>query len=339
MDSLWFEYHLPTIWALLLSTAVMLYVILDGFDLGMGVLFPWVKGEHERDQMMNSVAPFWDGNETWLILGGGGLWIAFPKAYAIIMPALYLPVIFMLMGLIFRGISFEFRFVSKPNNKRWDFAFSAGSIAAAFFQGVILGTVVHGIKVVDGQFAGGPLDWTHPFALMCGVGVVAGYALLGTFWLMMRVEGELRLRAKQLALPALIVLFAFIIGVAIWTPLAVPSVSARWFDSAAMKYIWILPLLILTMGWWAWHAIKRGSGGQGFAAAVIIFLLCFVGLAVSIFPYLVPPVLTLWEASVSPESQLFMLLGAAPLIPLILAYTAFIYWTFRGKVKLGDKYY
>lgn len=339
MDSLWFQYHLPTIWLLLLCTAVMLYVVLDGFDLGMGILFPWVKGEQERDQMMNSVAPFWDGNETWLILGGGGLWIAFPKAYAIIMPALYLPVIFMLMGLVFRGISFEFRFASKPNHKKWDIAFSAGSIVAAFFQGVILGTVVHGIKVVNGQFAGGPLDWTHPFALMCGVGVVAGYALLGTFWLMMRVEGGLRLRAKQLALPAVWVLFAFIMAVAIWTPLAVPSVAARWFNSAAMAYIAVLALLILAMLWWALHSAQRGNGGQGFAAAVLIFLFSFVGLVISLFPYLVPPVLTLWQASVSPESQLFMLIGTIPLIPLILAYTAFIYWTFRGKVKAGETYY
>ncbi len=339
MHSLWFDYHLPVIWALLLSVVVLLYVVLDGFDLGMGILFPWVKDEEQRDRMMNSIAPFWDGNETWLVLAGGSLWIAFPKAYAIILPALYLPILIMFMGLICRGVSFEFRFISKPKQKKWDLAFSAGSIVAAFCQGVVLGTVIHGIEVVDGKFAGGPLDWTHPFALMCGFGVVAGYALLGAFWLMLRTDGALRLRAKQLAMPALIILFAFLLGAAIWTPLAVPSINARWFDSAALNYIWVLPLLVLALVWWAFSAIKKGRGGQGFAATVFIFIFSFVGIAVSIFPYLVPPVLTLWEASISPESQLFMLLGVMPLVPLILAYTAFIYWTFRGKVKTGDTYY
>lgn len=339
MHSLWFDYYLPVIWALLLSTAVLLYVVLDGFDLGMGILFPWTKDEGERDQMMNSVAPFWDGNETWLVLGGGGLWIAFPKAYAVIMPALYLPIIGMLLGLILRGVSFEFRFISKPHHHKWDFAFMAGSLIAAFFQGVVLGTIIHGITVVDGQFAGGPFEWLHPFSIMTGFGLIMGYALLGSCWLMMRTDGLISLKAQQWAIPALIGLLAFIVAVSIWTPLTLSNVSERWFGSTGLKYLWPVPLLTALLAWVAYKGIKRGSGVQGFAAAVGLFLLCFIGIAVSIFPYLVPQSITLWEASVSPESQLFMLLGAAPLIPLILAYTAFVYWVFRRKVKPGEEFY
>lgn len=339
MHSLWFDYYLPVIWALLLSTAVLLYVVLDGFDLGMGILFPWTKEEGERDQMMHSIAPFWDGNETWLVLGGGGLWIAFPKAYAIIMSALYFPVIGMLLGLILRGISFEFRFMAKPHHRKWDITFVTGSIVAAFFQGVILGTIIHGITVVDGQFAGGPFEWLHPFSIMTGFGLVIGYALLGACWLMMRIEGPLARKAQRWAIPCLAGLLLFIVAVSVWTPLTLTNVAERWFGSGGLKYLWPVPLLTAFLAWIAYKGIQRGNGAQGFAATVGLFLLCFIGIAVSIFPYLVPQSLTLWEASVSPETQLFMLLGAAPLIPLILAYTAFIYWTFRRKLKPEDHYY
>ena len=197
------EFTVPVVWALLIGTAVALYIVLDGFDLGLGILFPFFPAESDRDQMMNSVAPFWDGNETWLILGGGGLWVAFPKAYAVIMPALYLPVIFMLLALIFRGVAFEFRWVAKPRHRKWDIAFAGGSTLAAFSQGVILGGLLQGITVVDGQFAGGPLDWLTPFALLCGFGVVAGYALLGATWLLMKTEGPVEERARRMA-PALL---------------------------------------------------------------------------------------------------------------------------------------
>jgi cytochrome d ubiquinol oxidase subunit II len=198
------EYWLPIVWAGVIATAVALYVILDGFDLGIGILFPTTKSERMRDQMMNTVAPFWDGNETWLVLGGGGLWVAFPKAYAIIMPALYLPVIVMLLALIFRGVSFEFRFVAKPNHRFWDAAFIGGSIVAAFMQGVILGHLIIGIKVENESFAGGSFDWLAPFPLMCGAGLVAGYGLLGTTWLIMRTSGETAEHARGLIMPFLI---------------------------------------------------------------------------------------------------------------------------------------
>ncbi|MGF7163466.1 cytochrome d ubiquinol oxidase subunit II [Rhodoligotrophos appendicifer] len=339
MDSLWFEYYLPLIWAALIGTAIVLYVVLDGFDLGIGILFPWTREEGERDQMMNSVAPFWDGNETWLVLGGGGLWIAFPKAFAVIMPALYLPIIFMLLGLVFRGVAFEFRFVSKPNHHWWDVAFAGGSVVAAFCQGTVLGTVIHGITVVDGQFAGGPFDWLHPFAILCGLGLVAGYALLGSGWLMMRVEGPLEAKAQRWAPIALILLVAFIVAVSIWTPLAFPGLTDRWFKEPEIYYLWPVPLLTALFAWLASRGIANARGLQTFSSSVALFLLCFLGLAISVFPYLVPPTITLWDASAVPESQLFLLLGAVPLVPIILIYTGFIYWTFRGKLKPGEGYH
>src|SRR6185369_11010577 len=199
------EWYLPVIWTAVIGAAVALYVILDGFDLGIGILFPFAKQDKERDQMMNSVAPFWDGNETWLVLGGGGLWVAFPKAYAVIMPAVYLPVIVMLLALIFRGVSFEFRFVAKPRHLRWDVAFAGGSTLAAFCQGVILGSLIQGVTVVDGRFGGGPFDWATPFALLCGLGLVAGYALLGATWLIMKTEGKIAERARPTAKALLVV--------------------------------------------------------------------------------------------------------------------------------------
>ncbi|WP_108660138.1 cytochrome d ubiquinol oxidase subunit II [Acuticoccus kandeliae] len=339
MDTLWFTTYLPLIWAALIGVAVVLYVLLDGFDLGMGILFPFTKDERERDQMMNSVAPFWDGNETWLILGGGGLWVAFPKAYAIIMPAVYLPIIFMLLALVFRGVAFEFRFVSKPNHRKWDIAFALGSTVAAFCQGMVLGAVVYGVPVTDAQFSGGPFDWLHPFSILCGVGLVAGYALLGSGWLMMRVEGELREKARRWARPLLFALVAFIAVVSIWTPLAIPPIADRWFSWPEIAYLVPVPLLTAWFTWLALRGVEAGKGAKTFLSSVALFVLCFAGLAISVFPYLVPRSITLWEAAAAPESQLFLLLGAVPMVPIILIYTGFIYWTFRGTLKPGEGYH
>lgn len=336
---LFMEFYLPVIWGLLIATAVALYVLLDGFDLGVGILFPFTKDEDERDQMMNSIAPFWDGNETWLILGGGGLWVAFPKAYAILMPGVYIPVIVMLLALAFRGVAFEFRFVSKPHHKWWDVAFAGGSTVAAFCQGLILGTVIDGIVVADNTFAGGPLDWLRPFSIVCGLGLVCGYALLGSGWLMMRVEGLVASHARRWARPAFVGLFVFIVVVSLWTALGVPRISDRWFSAPMIYVLWPVPLVTLLLGYIGWRAIDRGLGLRTFATAVGLFLLCFSGLAISNYPYLVPPTLTVWDAAAAPDSQMFMLLGAVPLLPLILMYTAFVYWTFRGKVRPGEGYH
>ena len=333
------EWYLPVIWAGVIGTAVMLYVILDGFDLGIAILFPTTKDEGERDQMMNSVAPFWDGNETWLVLGGAGLWVAFPYAYAIIMPAFYIPVILMLLALIFRGVAFEFRWVAKPHHKIWDLAFWAGSTLAAFAQGLILGGLLQGIKVVDKQFAGGPFDWLTPFTLMCGAGVVIGYATLGATWLVYKTDGPVAERARRQAKALLLGLLAFAILVSLWTPYAHPRIAARWFTPFNLMLLWPLPVLTAICGYFAWKRLHGAHEFTPFALTIAIFVLCFLGLAVSNYPYLVPPDLTIWDTAAAPSSHVFVLIGVSFLLPTILFYTAFVYWTFRGKVRSDSGYH
>ena len=331
------ELYLPVIWAGLIATAVALYVILDGFDLGIGILFPTTREEKERDQMMNTVAPFWDGNETWLVLGGGGLWVAFPQAYAVIMPGLYLPVIVMLLALIFRGVSFEFRFVSKPNHRLWDFAFFGGSTVAAFAQGVILGGLIQGITVVDGKFGGGPFDWATPFALLCGVGLVAGYGLLGATWLIAKTEGPVRQRARGQARALLLAVLALIAVVSLWTPLGFQRISERWFSTPNIWFLWPVPLITAALGWYVWRGLGRSHDFAPFIGTIGLFVLAYLGLAISTFPYLVPPTLTVWDTAAVPESQIFTLIGVVVLLPIILGYFAFVFWTFRGKVGIGSE--
>ena len=326
---------LAVIWAAVLGAAVAFYVILDGFDLGVGILFPFARRERDRDTMMNSVAPFWDGNETWLVLGGGGLWVAFPKAYAIIMPAFYLPVIVMLLALIFRGVSFEFRWVAKPRHRLWDFAFAASSTLAAFSQGVILGGLVQGIKVENGAFAGGPFDWATPFAALCGLGLIAGYGLLGSTWLIWKAEGALAESARRQAIWLLYAVLVFIAAVSLWTPLASPRIAERWFTMPNLVYLAPVPVLTAAVAFLAWRALRRRREILPFFAAIGLFCLGYLGLVISVFPYLVPPTLTIWDAAAAPESQIFSLFGVLFMLPIILGYVAFIYWTFRGKVSEG----
>jgi len=332
------EWYLPVIWAALIGTAVALYVILDGFDLGIGILFPTAKSESERDQMMRSIAPFWDGNETWLILGGGGLWVAFPQAYAVIMPALYLPVIVMLLALVFRGVAFEFRTVSR-SKIAWNLAFSAGSTLAAFCQGVILAGLIEGIRVKNGAFAGGPFDWATPFALLCGLGVIAGYALLGASWLLMKTEGPIAERARNQAKALLVAVLVFMAAVSLWTPYAFPEIAARWFSLPNILYLWPVPLLTALVALAAWRALQKGRELAPFAASIALFLLGYLGLVISRFPYLVPPSLTIWQTAAVPASQIFMLIGTLVFLPLALSYTALVYWLFRGKVRPGEGYH
>ncbi|MGX5735575.1 cytochrome d ubiquinol oxidase subunit II [Bosea thiooxidans] len=333
------EWYLPVIWAVLIGTAVMLYVVLDGFDLGIAILFPTTRDEGERDQMMNSVAPFWDGNETWLVLGGGGLWVAFPQAYAIIMPAFYIPIILMLLSLIFRGVAFEFRWVAKPHHHRWDVAFWLGSTVAAFSQGLVLGGLIEGVKVENGQFAGGPLDWLTPFTVMCGAGVVIGYALLGATWLLYKTEGAVAERARRQARMLLIGLMAFAALVSVWTPYAHPRIAARWFEPGNLLWLWPFPVLTALCGYLAWRRLGGSHEFTPFALTIAIFLLCFLGLSISNFPYLVPPGVTIWDAAAAPASHVFVLIGVLFLLPMILFYTAFVYWTFRGKVRAESGYH
>ena len=314
MPELW----LPYIWAGIIGLSVVFYVIADGFDLGIGILFPFTRDEGDRDVMMNSVAPFWDGNETWLVLGGGGLLVAFPIAYAIIMPALYVPIILMLLALIFRGVSFEFRWVSKPNHRAWDFAFWAGSTLATFAQGLVLGGFIQGIDVVDERFVGGPLDFLTPFSVMCGIGLVVGYALIGATWLIMRTEGNVAERAAvwaRILLPAVLV---FIAIVSLWTPFGVERIYDRWFTWTSLMWLWPVPVVTGLVAFFAWTRL------QGDASA---------------YPYLVPPSVTIEQAASSVKTQSFMLVGVMILLPVILGYIVFVYYTFRGKVRPGEGYH
>lgn len=332
-------YWLPLVWAATLGAAVALYVILDGFDLGLGILFPVTPAETDRDVMMNTVAPFWDGNETWLVLGGGGLFVAFPLAYGIIMPALYLPVIIMLLALVFRGVAFEFRWVAKPKHALWDLAFAWGSIVATFMQGVILGGLLQGITVSNNAFAGGPLDWLAPFPLFTGLSLVAGYALLGATWLVMKTEGEMAATARSRAKVLLGLVLVSMAVISIWTPVAVDRIMVRWFSLPNVFLLAPIPLLTALAAYLCWRGLERGDEVSPFLAAISLFLLGFLGLVVSNAPYLVPPAVTVWQAAAPPSSQLFMLVGVLVLLPIILGYTAFVYWTFRGKVREGEGYH
>ncbi len=331
--------YLPVIWATIIGTAVAMYVILDGFDLGLGILFPLARRESYRDDMMSSVAPFWDGNETWLVLGGGGMLAAFPLAYSILFSALYIPIILMLLALILRGVAFEFRWAAKPNHKYWDLAFSGGSIVAAFAQGFVLGGMLQGVKVIDGRFAGGPFDWLSLFSLMCGCGLVAGYGLLAACWLTIKTQGELAQYARTLAARFLIAVALFAALVSLWTPIRYERIAERWFSTPNIFFLWPLPLATAGLGYLVWRWIEKGAEYKPFFGVIGIFLLCFIGLAISSYPYLVPPSVDVWQAAAAPASLKFMLAGVSVLLPLILLYTAFVYWTFRGKLGPGESYH
>jgi cytochrome d ubiquinol oxidase subunit II len=333
--SLW----LPVVWVLVLGVAVALYVMLDGFDLGIGILFPASPEEAHRDQMMNSVAPFWDGNETWLVLGGGGLLVAFPLAYSIIMPAVYLPVIIMLLALVFRGVAFEFRWVAKPHHQIWDLAFAGGSITASFMQGIILGALLEGIEIENNAYAGGTFDWLSPFSLITGLAVVAGYALLGATWLVMKTDGEVQAKARTQAKQLLPVVLVALAIVSLWTPLAIPRIFERWFTLPNFLLLLPVPLLTAYAAWSCWSGLAKGHDVRPFVSTIALFLLGFIGLAASNLPLIVPPSLDVWQATAHPSSQFFMLIGVLILLPIILAYTVFVYHTFRGKVRAGEGYH
>jgi cytochrome d ubiquinol oxidase subunit II len=330
---------LPLAWAGLLCLGLMLYVILDGFDLGIGILFPWGQTDEERDLMMNSIAPHWDGNETWLVLAGGGLFAAFPKAYGLLMTALYIPILFMLFALVFRGVAFEFRFKAERSRGVWDTAFNLGSVLAAFFQGAVLGAFIQGIEVTEGRFTGNVMDWLTPFSLMTGFALICGYALLGACWLALKTEGHLQRWAFQAGQILLFVVLAWIAMVSIVTPLTSEEVARRWFSLPNLFWLLPVPILTASVGGLLWRALRRHSPRAPFALTIILFGLGAFGLAVSLWPYTVPRAFTLWETAAPPASQAFLLVGAVLLLPLILAYTAYNYWVFRGKVHPGAGYH
>ncbi|MGD9785129.1 MAG: cytochrome d ubiquinol oxidase subunit II [Hyphomicrobiaceae bacterium] len=330
---------LAFVWAVLIAFAVLAYVVLDGFDLGIGLLFPFLGGRRHQDVAMNSVAPVWDGNETWLVLGGGGLFAVFPLAYAIVLPALYAPITAMLLGLILRGVAFEFRWRTERGRVIWDIAFTLGSVIATFAQGIALGALVQGIKVEGRAYAGGWYDWLTPFSLACGVALLIGYGLLGATWLVMKTEGDLQKRALGFARVLAWGLMAAILVFSLWTPFLDPKFMARWFSFPALLYTAPVPLATGFVAFRLLRALAAGHEREPFLMTLALFVLCYVGLGISFYPHMVPPSITIWDAAAPDKSLAFLLSGAAVLIPLILAYTAYSYWVFRGKVPAEGGYH
>lgn len=324
---------LPLIWGGLIATAVLLYVLLDGFDLGIGILFPFAPSDKCRDKMMNSIAPFWDGNETWLVLGGGGLFAAFPMAYSIVMPALYIPVILMLLCLIFRGVAFEFRFKAHTSKFIWDYAFHFGSLGAAFFQGVILGGFIQGIEVEDRAFAGDPFDWLSAFSLMTGLGVVCGYILLGATWMVMKMDGDTQVWARKCAHYILLFVAIFMGVVSLWVPFLDNDIGERWFSVPNVYYLSLLPLLTAVCFGLIWYTLAKGCDWKPFVLSFAVFILGYLGLAVSLWPWVVPYQVSVWDAAAAGPSLSLMLVGVVPMLPIILIYTGYCYYTFRGKAS------
>jgi len=330
---------LPMIWAAILAFAILAYVVLDGFDLGIGILFPFLSEGEQRDTAMNTVAPIWDGNETWLVLGGGGLFAAFPLAYAVLMPAVYAPVIAMLLGLVFRGVAFEYRWRDKTHEKYWDISFFIGSVVATFAQGIILGTLVQGIEVSGRAYAGDWFDWLTPFTMLTALSLIAGYALLGATWLIVKTENDLQQRAFQFATPAAIAVLTLIAVVSLCTPFLSPLIADRWFSWPDVFILLPVPLLTALTGWLLLRSLRYRDEKRPFQLTLLVFLFCFFGLAISLYPYAVPRTFTIWEAA-SPDTSLsFMLVGAVILLPIIITYTAYTYWIFRGKIKAGAGYH
>ncbi len=325
-------FWLPIIWAGLIGVAVAMYVVMDGFDLGIGILFTSAHNENWRDRMMLSVAPIWDGNETWLILGGGGVLAAFHLAYAIIMPAIYVPLLLMLIALVYRGVSFEFRFKSVDSKHWWDRSFHFGSLVATIAQGFVLGAFVQGFVSDGRRFTGGVLDWATPFSLLCAAGLVAGYGLLGATWCVMKTGGDLQVWARRMAERFLFAVLAAMAAVSLWVPFLSPAIGARWLVWPNIAVLAPVPLLTAACAWALWRALRRDAHVRPFLLTIALFLLGFVGLVVSLFPYIAPPHLTIWTAANTPLSQQFLLVGFAFALPMTLVYTGYVYWVFRGKI-------
>jgi cytochrome bd ubiquinol oxidase subunit II len=330
---------LATVWAFIIAFAVFVYVVMDGFDLGLGILFPLFPAKEDRDTITNSVAPVWDGNETWLVLGGGGLMAAFPLAYAVLMPALYTPIIAMLVGLIFRGVAFEFRWRTTAQRNRWDIAFAGGSLLAALSQGVALGAILQGVHVEGRQYAGGWWDWLTPFSLLTGVSLVIGYAFLGSTWLVLKTEDRLRDRAYALSWWLLFGMLGAIGAVSLVTPLLSIHYSQRWFAWPNIIATAPVPVAVVAMTVLLLGSLAKRQDTRPFFLALALFALSYAGLGISMYPYIVPQSITIWQAAAPRDSQLFLLVGVSFLIPLILAYTGWSYWVFRGKVKAGSGYH
>jgi cytochrome d ubiquinol oxidase subunit II len=323
---------LTVIWAGIILFAVAMYVVMDGFDLGIGILFTRFQVGAERDTAMNSIAPVWDGNETWLVLGGGGLMAAFPLAYAIILPALYAPIIAMLLSLVFRGVAFEFRWRDPEHRARWDAAFCLGSIGATFAQGITLGALLQGIKISGRAYAGGYWDWLTPFSILTGLSLIIGYALLGACWLIWKTQGGLNAHARRYARVLSLGMLAAIAAVSLYTPFLDAQYYRTWFTGLGRYALALMPVVVAGIGIVLYRRIATGHDSRPFLLTLSLFGLSLLGLGISMWPDLIPGRLSIWDAAAPASSQSFMLVGACILLPLILAYTAWAYWVFRGKV-------
>ena len=331
---------LPVAWYFVIGFGVLMYVLLDGFVLGLGILAPFAEDGDQLDNMMNTAAPIWDGNETWLVLGGTALFAAFPKAYAILLSALYLPVLMMLIALIFRGVAFEFRFKARRAKAFWGGAFALGSMVAAFAQGLILGALVEGMPLEEGKYLGGAFDWFSPFSMLTGVAVVFGYALLGAGWLILKTEGPLQTVARGVTRPLVLVVVAFMGLVSAWLPFLESQVMARWFDGGNFWWLAPVPLLALANAVLLWRAaMRKGRDAGPFLLTLSFFVLGFIGLVIGIWPNIIPPSLSIWDAASPPSTQVFTLVGLVVLLPIILGYTAWSYSVFRGKVRADAGYH
>ncbi|WP_028534532.1 cytochrome d ubiquinol oxidase subunit II [Paludibacterium yongneupense] len=329
---------LALIWALIIALGVLIYVILDGFDLGIGIVFAFFPHDEDRQVMMNTVAPVWDGNETWMVLGGAGLFAAFPVVYSAVLSALYLPLVLMLVGLVLRGVAFEIRGKSQRTRPVWDLAFMTGSAMATFFQGVGLGAFIQGIAVVNREFAGNGFDCFTAFSLFTGAGLMATYAMLGCGWLIIKTDGQLQRRMFRL-MPALtIALLAAMAVISVWTPLSQPAIASRWFGPA-LSMLWPVPLAVLACARGILQAVKTGNETRPYLLTLALIALGYLGFLISIWPNLIPPGVSLWAAA-APESSLkFTLIGVVAILPVILFYTGYSYWVFRGKVRPHDEGY
>jgi len=326
--------------AALIGFGILVYVLLDGFDLGVGILFLWAPRDADRNVMMSSIAPVWDGNATWLIFGGGVLFAAFPTAYSIVLPALYVPIMVMLLALIFRGVAFEYRLKTNPTHRWvWDTAFWGGSTVVALMQGMMLGAVIEGFRVVNNRYVGGPFDWLTSFSVTTGFALVMGYALLGSTWLIMKTEEATQLWARSVAKPLLLIVLCFILMVSIKTPLEYPQIAQRWFSFP--NILWLSPVPGLTTGLAlkAWKGIISKEEHSPFWCTIGLFVLSYLGLAISLYPYLVMPHLTFWDLA-APESSLKFVLGVSCFtLPIVFGYTIFVYRVFKGKVTEQKNFY
>jgi cytochrome d ubiquinol oxidase subunit II len=327
------------VWTLILGAGIFFYVLLDGFDLGVGMLYGFAPDLQTRNIVMNSIAPVWDGNETWLVLGGVGLLAAFPLAFAIIIPALYFPILIMLLALVFRGVAFEFRFRDAPHRTFWDHGFCYGSAIATVAQGVMLGAFIQGFEVEGRHFTGTAFDFVTPFSILTGIALLFGYGLLGAGWLILKTEGEIQAAARRHGKVCLIGVLVAVAVVSIWTPLMSEAVADRWFSWPNIALLSPVPIATALVAFGVWRALIGKSEAGAFIGAIGLFTLAYVGMAISLWPMIVPYHYTLWQAASSERTQAFLLIGTLFLLPVIFVYTGWSYWVFRGKVRADVGYH